>query len=283
MTRFASSDGSTCVTGVPRLAGRRTPRADKDPVSTIDETTGPDWRHLDTDVEAEAERFPLKREHEAAVQAAIEKARRQLGGDSVDGHSVSFDPDRWSAVLGALPPHCVVSGKISRGDIFVVAGRGRDEDNLWRLFVCSYVWGQGNNGYGPARLSKIERATGRAGLAALINEAFMAGDQKGPLSAYDKLRGEHRVRGAAKHWGAAFFTKALYFGLRSDSTRSPLILDRVMARQVTQLSDMPHLLYRGFGYNWSANRYGAYLAWMRQTAEHFGVSPELLEYSLFKM
>ena len=293
--RWACSALKRELTAVPTDGGSRTgdppgppasaarDGADDDHVTTIDETTGRGWRHLTVKAEEEAKRFPLKPEREDRVAAAIEAARRQLGGDNVEGHTVLFNPEKWQHLRDALPPRCVATGKVSRGDVFTVAGRGRSEDTLWQLFVASYVWGQGKNGYGPARLNKIVRVTGQDDLAALIGEALKAGDQHGPMAAYDQLRGDHRYRGAAPHWGAAFFTKALYFGLRSDdATQSPLILDRVMARRVTQLSDMPHLLYQGFGYNWSFHRYGVYLAWMGQTAERFEVSPELLEYSLFK-
>ncbi|SNS69878.1 hypothetical protein SAMN06893096_106261 [Geodermatophilus pulveris] len=195
---------------------------------------------------------------------------------------MSFKPERWASVSQDLPPYCTASGKISRGDLFTIASRGRDDDVLWQLFAASYVWGQGNNGYGLARLKRILSVTPKDQLVALIREAFSAGDRHGPMAAYDVLRGEHRYRAAGPHWGAAFFTKALYIGLRNGPA-SPLILDRVMARRVSKLSDMPHLLYRGFGYNWSPYRYGVYLAWMRQTAKKFDVKPELLEFALFKM
>lgn len=240
-----------------------------------------DWEQLTEQAEEEAARFPLKAEHERRVEDAIENARRRLGGDSVAGHTVLFRPQLWEPVLDALPAHCVEAGAITRGDVFAVAADGDAENAFWRLFVASYVWGQGNNGYGPARLKRIVRVTPRDSLAALIGDAFAAGKQHGPMAAYGKLRGEHRYRAAAKYWGAAFFTKALYFGLRSH-VHAPLILDRVMARRVTMLGDVPWLLYRGFGYNWSTYRYGVYLAWMGQTADRFEVSPEFLEYALFK-
>jgi hypothetical protein len=244
--------------------------------------TDTDWQVLAAQAAEEAARFPLKPEHEPAVRDAIEAARRQLGGDSVDFHAVSFKPERWEPVLDALPPWCVAKGRISRGDIVGVARRGRDAEVLWELFVASYVWGQGNNGYGSYRLTRIVRSTPKDELAALIGDALRAGDKNGPMAAYAVLRGEHRYRGAVPHWGAAFFTKVLYFGLR-DTLQPALILDRVMARRVTNLSGMPHLLSRGFGYNWTPHRYGAYLAWMRQTAQAYKVSPQLLEYALFTM
>ncbi len=117
----------------------------------------------------------------------------------------------------------------------------------------------------------------------LLRKAIATGAEQGAMAAYDQLRGQHRYRGVAKHWGSAFFTKALYAGLwNQDHARPALILDEVLAKKVTILSDLPHLLYQGKGYNSSFYRYGVYLAWMGQTAVRFDVALEFLEYSLFK-
>jgi 8-oxoguanine DNA glycosylase-like protein len=197
---------------------------------------------------------------------------------------VLFKPAKWERVGDALPERCMARGEITRGDLFAVAG-DRDADRaMWRLFVASKVWGYGPWGYGPARLAKVARTTPEARMEVLLGKAMEEGAEHGPMAAYHRLRGENPGPVAAKYWGSAFFTKALYAGLRDHDHRRPaLILDEVLATKVTQLSDMPHLLYRGNGYNWGFKRYGAYLAWIGQTAEKFKVAPELLEYSLFKM
>lgn len=242
-----------------------------------------DWPLLAAQAEDEAASFPLKPEHEGRVTAAIEAARQRLGGDSVDSHTVVFKPRKWASVLDALPAHCVASGRISRGDLFAIAA-DRDADRaMWRLFVASNVWGYGPAGYGPSRVAKVERATPEAEMEVLLGKAMEDGAEQGPLAAYYRLRGDNPGPVAAKYWGSAFFTKALYAGLRDqDQSRPALILDVVLATKVTELSALPWLLYRGHAFNSGAYRYGAYLAWMGQTAERFEVTPELLEYSLFK-
>jgi 8-oxoguanine DNA glycosylase-like protein len=241
-----------------------------------------DWEQLAAQAEEKAALHPLKAEHEPGVTAAIEAARRRRGGDSVAGHPVEFNPKAWMPVHDALPAHCLDTGIITRGDVFAVAADRDAEDAMWRLFVSSYVWGHGKNGYGLSRLTRIERHTPKDQLTALIEDALKAGAD-GPMAAYYKLRGEIRDPVAAKYWGSAFFTKALYFGLRDQrSARPALILDEVMASHVAKLSDLPHMLdRRGKAYHWGYYRYGVYLAWMGQTAERFEVSSEFLEYSLF--
>jgi hypothetical protein len=242
----------------------------------------PDWEQLAAQAEEEAARFALKPEHKARVAAAIAAAQQRLGGDNVESHTVVFKPEKWKHVRDAMPAHCMASGRITRGDLFAVAA-DRDADRaMWRLFVASKVWGYGPWGYGPSRLAKVKRATPEAQIEVLLGKALEDGAKHGPLAAYDRLRGAHRYRGVAKHWGSAFFTKALYAGLRDQNHLRPaLILDEVLATKVTELSELPHLLYRRKGYNWGSYRYGVYLAWMGQTAERFEVSPELFEYSLF--
>lgn len=253
-------------------------------VSSMTALSALDWDRLREQADLEAAQHPLNRECVGRVGAAIVAARTRLGGDDVGRHPVAFNPRSWVRVLDSLPAQCVETGVITRADVFQVAAEDGIERARWRLFVASYVWGQGKNGYGLSRLSRIERATPAATLDSLIAEALDIGREHGAMAGYRRLRREYRQPVAAEHWGAAFFTKTLYFGLRGQSDTEPaLILDKVMATQVVELSRLPHMLHRGGGYNWSYYRYGVYAAWMVQTAEEFHVSPELLEYSLFTM
>ncbi|MCZ2857431.1 8-oxoguanine DNA glycosylase OGG fold protein [Blastococcus sp. VKM Ac-2987] len=250
---------------------------------TTTDGTQADWQRLAAQAEEEAARHPLKSEHEAAVREAIEAARRRLGGDSVESHTVLFEPEKWQQVGDALPAQCMATGRISRGDLFAVAADKNADRAMWRLFVASKVWGYGPWGYGPSRLAKVERATPEAQMEVLLEGALEEGLEHGPMAAYYRLRGDNPGPVAAKHWGSAFFTKALYAGLRDQDHRRPaLILDAVLATKVTELGGLPYLLIRGKAHHWSHYRYGVYLAWMGQTADRFEVAPELLEYSLFK-
>jgi hypothetical protein len=81
------------------------------------------------------------------------------------------------------------------------------------------------------------------------------------------------------HWGPAFFTKLLDF---ADASRTALILDSQLAWIVHHSSGMPHLVNRYGGSEcWTAFRYGAYMAWMRQVASVLEVQADFLEYALF--
>lgn len=244
----------------------------------------PNWKQLAAHAEDEAAAHALQPKNQHRVAFAIVSARERLGEGGVAGHTVSFDPKKWGSVREALPAHCVQSGQISRGDLFAIAADRDAPHVMWRLFVASHVWGYGLRGYGPSRLAKVERSTSQDQIEGLLGKALKSGIDRGPMAAYDVLRLEHPGPPAAKYWGPAFFTKTLYAGLRDQGgVRPALILDDVMGTQVTELSGLPHLLYRERGYNWSTYRYGVYIAWMGQTSERLDVSPELLEYSLFKM
>jgi hypothetical protein len=174
--------------GLPALIGADTSR-----VSTTD-TTGRDWPELSTQAEAEAARYPLKPEYEARVRAAIEAARERLSGDSAARHMVLFQARAVVLRLEALPPHCALTGKMSRGDVFKRC-RARQ---VRRGAVGPARWPPT---YGDrARTAKdllaeeIQRAKARDGLTALMKRSFEAGDEHGPMAAYDQLRGEHCYR-----------------------------------------------------------------------------------------
>jgi hypothetical protein len=226
---------------------------------------------------------PVKAALEPSVREAIGLARERLGGDSVDGHHERFNRAKWPDVIDSLPTHCVEEGRISRGDLFAL-GAERDTDGaLWSLFCASYLWGQGTAGYGPTRFGWIRRETSKQQLTDLITLAVHEGEAEGPLAAYDRLRGKN-IGAAIKYWGPGFFTKLLYAALRDiPSSRPALILDSVMAGRLQALSGLGGFLDKmDRGINWSTHQYAVYLAWMGQTAQHFEVAPELLEFSLFK-
>ena len=67
------------------------------------------------------------------------------------------------------------------------------------------------------------------------------------------------------------------------STPGALILDNRLAHAVYRLSKLSNLVIgNGLSLPWTPYRYSVYLHWMTQTAQEVGVSPELLELTLFE-
>ncbi len=86
---------------------------------------------------------------------------------------------------------------------------------------------------------------------------------------------------ASKHFGPPFFTKLIYF---AGEQVGGLILDRVLAQAVFDITAMPHLLdAAGNQIDWIPYRYAVYLYWMQQTAARLPGSPraDTLERALF--
>ena len=241
-----------------------------------------EWRDLEDRACAEAaEHLPTADGRDRIAQAVV-AARRQLGGDGVRSHAISFSPAWWQPYACALPEQAQRTGFISRGDVFEIAAELDGADLLWHLFCASYIWGQGTNGYGKAKFEQIIQQTPPERLSTVIAEARDRLAACGPLSAYACLRG---TGGACTvpRWGPAFFTKLLYFAHTGPAPGSALILDNLTATAVAAISGLANFVNkRGGSRRWTEYRYGVYLAWMNQEAARQGVSPDFLEYALFE-
>ena len=121
---------------------------------------------------------------------------------------------------------------------------------------------------------RIIQRTPRKQLSAVIAEARRRLAACGPLSAYAYLRGTGSAC-TVPYWGPAFFTKLLYFADTRPAPGSALILDSRTATAVAAISKCPHFVSK-------RERYGVYLAWMNQVAVAQEISPDFLEYALFK-
>ncbi|MBY8840392.1 hypothetical protein [Streptomyces sp. SP2-10] len=168
-----------------------------------------------------------------------------------------------------------------------------DASSWTETLVASYVWGQGDNGYGAYRLGEILRDSSAE---AVLGRAVAVLADDGAVAAYRELRGA--IRGL----GPAFFTKFLYFigGAVPDVPGPrPLVLDQRIARVVrayaTQVGQEAGLeqparlatwLWSDGG--WTPHRYSVYLRWMHGATEqltrsaHWPPTPDLLELALFR-
>jgi hypothetical protein len=233
------------------------------------------------EVETAAAEYALTSAGRRYLERAVEQAQRQLPPGGLMAHGGRVLLDRWS-LDGDVPPQVVVNGRISRGDVFEIGQEPPTADATWRLFLATYLWGQGDTNYGPSRFGKILARTPRVTLVELIGRARGELAKEGAIAAYRELRGAGSAC-AAPGWGPAFFTKMLYFaGAEAAVGCPPLILDALLARQVHALTGMQYLVdRRGRAQRWSAWRYGVYLAWMKQASDNLDVPPDMLELSLF--
>ncbi|MET8719980.1 8-oxoguanine DNA glycosylase OGG fold protein [Streptomyces misionensis] len=211
-------------------------------------------------------------------------------------HGIDYLPSSWTAVEpwpASLADRSVPGPRtVTRGDVTAVAVAASRSENWAEAFVASQVWGYGRRGYGPGRTRTV---LDHSWDGEVFDWAVSLLRREGPVVAYEKLNGVHRL-------GPAFLTKFLYFaGLVLPEAKGlpPLILDmrlaRVLRRHATNVGhDAGHdwaapiaaRIWRDGG--WTSHRYDVYLRWMhainsRLTTEVNGwpASPDILELALF--
>ncbi|HEX5541636.1 MAG TPA: hypothetical protein VFX60_08730 [Micromonospora sp.] len=240
------------------------------------------------------------------LQRSLRTAERSSDDDLqvlIARHSVSVDAQQWAAVITWLPPHLGSTGpaNLSRGDVINAADQCRMTGDWLPLLVTSFVWGQGDLGYGPTRLSWV--LDGKQGRPAptlddirhRLAQAVFVLARDGAAAAYDLLI----ERGSIPELGPAFFTKFLYFAGKTGDVAGPqpMILDKRLAGRMRWFWERrrdepyaaqarpPEWLWRGP--RWSTYRYRIYLAFLSRSAEQLAQSgqrwtPDLVEMLLFR-
>ncbi|WP_104055650.1 MULTISPECIES: hypothetical protein [unclassified Arthrobacter] len=163
------------------------------------------------------------------------------GEDAVLGHAIAVNCDRWQDALSTrgLPPlQGALAGpgvtKVSRGDVFELGVREITPPNAFQLLYYSLAWGLG--GRAPRlhqRLNALAAHQDRAG--ELLVDAWQA--VRNGESAQDVYGVLTTDRGAGRiPWlGPAFSTKFLYFAQGQDVPPRYLILDQVVARNLSDV------------------------------------------------
>ena len=239
----------------------------------------------------EAANYPVSVPDAGLLRGQCSQKAADLGPDGVRGHTVRFPVAAWDEPPG-LPDGVPRTGRISRGDVFDIGQQVRAGARpATDLLVASFTWGWGPAGYGPRRLRDIRAAAGdrlEPSLHGVLEAVHKDPASPDPIAGYACLYGgydyQDRAAPGQEPWfrlhkfGPAFFTKFLYF-----STPGALILDNRLANAVHGLSQLPDLVTEnGLSLAWTPYRYLVYLHWMTQTAREVGVSPELLELTLFQ-
>ncbi|MFD0456078.1 hypothetical protein ACFQ2H_09030 [Streptomyces violaceoruber] len=187
--------------------------------------------------------------------------------DGTGAHAVRYIPGPWAGIRPWPSGLAEQVGRkptlLSRAQVLAVARKGVATASWTETLIASYVWGQGDNGYGAYRLDEILRpgpveAVLAQAIALLTTDGAVV-DVPGPR---------------------------------------PLILDqriaRVLRAYTTRLGEEIGLeepaklaawLWSDGG--WTPHRYDVYLTWMRGVTDqlagstHWPLAPDLLELALF--
>ncbi|GGM27873.1 class I SAM-dependent DNA methyltransferase [Dactylosporangium sucinum] len=246
--------------------------------------------------------FGLARQALASRVASSDPDASWNADDLVSQHAVSVSPQLWSAVSDWLPPFTQTAGPmwLSRRTVAAVAVDCRATGDWLPLLVTSFMWGQGNNGYGPTRLSWI--LDGKDGRPApsldeirhRLAQAVQTLADRGAAEAYELLNGEGHI----PELGPAFFTKFLYFAATAIGAPPPrpLVLDKVLAARMRWFwarrdqesygVDAAKAAWLWQGPRWTTYRYRVYLSFLSRAAEQLSTggqpwTADLVEYLLF--
>lgn len=141
-----------------------------------------------------------------------------------------------------------------------------------RAFITVMAWGFGNVGYGPYRTRRALASTPQA--AARLQRVAAALFENGVYAAYGLLGSADQAR--LQGLGPAFGTKFLYFIQPADTSPRALILDETVASWLEE---------QGIRLNpnvWSVRTYARYLELLHRWAELLAVTPEDVEYVIFR-
>ncbi|MCC3273508.1 hypothetical protein MUK71_01290 [Arthrobacter zhangbolii] len=212
------------------------------------------------------------------------------GEDAVMGHEIAVNCDRWQDALSTrgLPPlQGVLAGpgitKVSRADVFELGGREITPSNAFQLLYYSLAWGLGRRA--PRlhqRLNALAAHQDRA--EELLVEAWQ-GVRSGESAqdVYGVLTTD-KGKGRIPWFGPAFSTKFLYFAQGQEAPPRYLILDQVVARNLSDVwPGAPTAA-------WFPDTYARYCAvtgsWAEQATERLDgarkVRADEIEFVLFK-
>lgn len=181
--------------------------------------------------------------------------------------------DRW---IASFPSHADylrrLPARMGRDDLIAAAAdAGRDRVSAERAFIAVMAWGFGKVGYGPFRTVRSLATPDASGRLQRVARALHDG---GAVKGYAQLgsRSDARLNGL----GPAFGTKFLAFAQPLGSHPRALILDETVASWLEE---------QGIRLNpnvWSVRTYERYLGFMHQWAENLGISPDDLEFVIFR-
>jgi hypothetical protein len=176
-------------------------------------------------------------------------------------------PSRWETtsprhlhVFHSLPPH------LDRDSVRRFCdGQSRDANGVVATFIASQVWGYGDTGYGPHRVS---RALSSSDLVPALQCAADELDAGFPVTAFEALCQVFEL----PQVGTAFGTKYLYF---ADRRRQALILDSIVAKWLEANTD------ERFDLDRNVESYERWLELASSWSESLDVTPEQIELAIF--
>lgn len=230
-----------------------------------------------------------KKQHDA-VLAALQKLST-AHFEQAETQAVKFDPESWSryllsadrrpleSILQALP-EALARGSMTRQDVVKLADAATTKARREALLVAALVWGKGprNNRMFPSFVRLLSDPRLETALTTSANHAR----EGRPADAYQAWR-KSGVRGL----GEAFFTKWLWAASHIGGNEFTVDRPRCLVLDIRVWNSLGHK-----DHPWSSvvaagtkrrpERYEAYTRACALWADELGVTPEQVEWALFR-
>ena len=199
------------------------------------------------------------------------KAWQARGSADQRGFDWSASQENWKE---AFPLEAAFIAKldteIDRSEVNRVVGSTKF--GIREKFLAVMIWGYGNRGYGPYRVSQM---LGQANSKTVLDEVYKLCQQGKPKEAYRYLS-KHRL----KQLGPSYGSKVLSF-FTPRKIGAP-IYDSLVARWVRQYAPLDFDGVSTKSVGWSLSTYSRYHEWINEHASGLGCYPDEIEQVLFE-
>ncbi len=193
------------------------------------------------------------------------------GSQPQDSFDWSSSRPNW---VKAFPAHegfiARLPSAIGREDVIKIC-QGK-KHSVIEKFLSVMIWGYGDRGYGPYRVSKM---LSQPHAESVLQAAYDLCQASKPKEAYQYLT-QNRIR----NLGPAFGTKYLAFCTPRE-VGAP-ILDSFVGLWLKEFADKD---FEGVGLNylnWNLKTYSRYWDWVKEHAESFSCNPDDVELVIFR-
>jgi hypothetical protein len=199
------------------------------------------------------------------------KAWQTQGSAQQRGFDWSASQENWreafpleAAFISKLKP------EIDRPEVHRVMGSTKF--GIREKFLAVMIWGYGNRGYGPYRVTKI---LAQANAEAVLTQVCKLAQQGKPLEAY-----LHLSQNRLKQLGPSYGSKFLSFCAPRE-IGAP-IYDSLVARWVRDYAADDFAGVSTNSANWSLKTYTRYFDWVTEHARELDCYPDEIEHVLFQ-
>ena len=194
-----------------------------------------------------------------------------MGSPEQEGFDWSSGKNNWreafakeSKFIASLPD------KIDRISVRRICNS--EKYSVLQKFLAVMIWGYGDRGYGPYRVSEMLNQPHAESVLAQVYKFSQSGD---PLNAYDFLR-KNRIRILGPSYGSKFITFCT-----SREVGAP-IYDSLISFWVKAFAEEEFSGVSTTSENWNLKTYTRYWNWVKEHSDELDCFPDQVELVLFR-